>query len=75
MNERLERALRIARKLPPEGQEELASAMLALMGAEDDEPLRLSEEEKAAIAISMEQADRGEFVTDKEMEALWKKYS
>jgi hypothetical protein len=76
MNERLKRAMKIASSLPSDEQEELGAAMLALMGAEnDDEPIRLTADERNAIALSRQSADRGEFVSDAEIEALWKKHS
>jgi hypothetical protein len=75
MNARLERAVRIARSLSQEEQDEIASAMLGLMGADDDrEPYRLTEEDKAAIDRSRAQAARGEFATEAEVEAVFAKF-
>jgi predicted transcriptional regulator len=34
---------------------------------------RLSEEERAAVRVGLEQAKRGEFVPDDEMERFWKR--
>ena len=76
MNARFERAIEAARALPTEQQEDIASALFSLMGYDnDDEPLRLTPEEKAAIARSREQAARGEFASEEEIEAIWKKYT
>jgi predicted transcriptional regulator len=34
----------------------------------------MSDEERAAVQEGLEQARRGEFVSDDEMDAFWKKY-
>ena len=34
----------------------------------------MNDEERAAVREGMDQARRGEFVSDDEMDALWKKY-
>lgn len=46
--------------------------MLLLMEAQGTEPYVLTDEERAAIQVGLEQARRGEFASDEEMEALWK---
>ena len=76
MNAKLERAVEMARSLPAREQQDLALAMLALMGAdEDEEPIPLTSDEKLAIARSRESAARGEFASEADIEALWKKHT
>lgn len=71
MTELLERAMKIARDLSDEKQDEAARYIISL--AEGDVgPATL--EEIASMAESLAQADRGEFASDEEVEAMWRKY-
>jgi uncharacterized Zn finger protein len=74
MIEKLEMAMEIASKLSLAEQDELASAMLAIMGT-DDAPIQLTAEEKAALSVSLGQAERGEFASEEEIEAIWKRFA
>lgn len=58
---------------PPERQEEAADLLL-MLEAQEGERYHPSDEEWAAIEEGLEQARRGEFVPDEEIEALWKRY-
>jgi predicted transcriptional regulator len=65
--------LESVRSWPQEDQEELAEI------AREIEARRtgiyvMTEEERAAVKEGLRQADRGEFVSDHEMDAFWKKY-
>jgi hypothetical protein len=74
MTKILEQAIAKARTLPDEDQDALGVVLLSLaeewpIGADD-----LDEETRAAIREGLEQAKRGEFVPDEEIQALWKRY-
>jgi hypothetical protein len=58
---------------PPERQED-AAEMLMLLEAQEGELYHPSDDEWAAIQEGLEQAKRGEFVPDEEMDALWKRH-
>ena len=73
MTDLLERAVAMARDLPPSAQDDLARYMLDL-ASEAGTLAPLSEEEERSLLPSLEQAARREFATDEEMEALWRKY-
>lgn len=74
MTKLLDRALQVARNLPPEEQDDIARVVLRLAGADDEGPVPLSPEEKNAIAQSKAAAARGEFATEDEMRAVWSKH-
>lgn len=65
----LDYAMETARSLPPERQDEIARMVLAYAG--DEEPVALTEDERAAIAASKAEAARGEFATSEEIRAVW----
>lgn len=73
MTELLKFALEAASALPPERQDELAHLILAATGGEQ-KPAALSPDFRASLARSLEQADRGEFATDEEVAAVWRKH-
>lgn len=73
MTERLELVIARLRELPPDTQDEIASAMLVLVDAAS-EPIALTPEEQASFAKSLAQAARGEFASDEEVAAIWAKY-
>lgn len=70
----LDEAVDAVRKLPPAEQEAIARAMIRLAGVDDTAPVPLSAEEEAAIARSKAAAARGEFATEAEVRAVWKKH-
>ncbi|MFZ0208468.1 MAG: hypothetical protein WAL59_20580 [Roseiarcus sp.] len=73
MTELLERAVEAARGLPPATQDEIARIVLQLAG--DDEPrIALTDDERAAIALSKAAAARGEYATDEQVRAVWAKH-
>ncbi|MFK4259851.1 hypothetical protein [Agrobacterium tumefaciens] len=73
MTELLEMAVQAARALPPVMQDEIARTML-LLAEEGHEPVRLTAEERVAIAASKSAAARGEFATDDEVRVMWASY-
>lgn len=74
MTELLDQALAAARKLPQKVQDEIAEVVLRLSGASDEEPLSLTDQEQAAIAVSKAAAARDDFATDEEVRAVWTKH-
>ena len=73
MTKLLERAIAKIRELPDEDQDVLALQLLA-MAAEGVADVELDEETRIAIREGLEQAQRGEFVPDEEIAALWKRH-
>jgi predicted transcriptional regulator len=68
----LEDAFEKVRKLPEERQAYVAEVLEQIAAAGSD-PFSVPEEHRAAVLEGLEQAERGEFVGDDEMAALWKK--
>jgi hypothetical protein len=71
----VDRALEVARNLPPEAQDDIARVVLRLAGSDDDTPpVTLSPDERAAVATSKAAAARGEFATDEQVRAVGNKH-
>ncbi len=73
MTKLLEKAIERVRALPDQDQDALAVQLLAMADA-SWEAVELDEETRAAIREGLEQARRGEFVPDEEIEAIWQRY-
>jgi predicted transcriptional regulator len=58
----------------PEERQVYAVEVLLTIEAQDRGPLQVSDEEWAAIQGGSAQAERGEFVSDEEMAAFWKRH-
>jgi predicted transcriptional regulator len=69
MTKLLEQAIAKVRELPEEDQDALAVTILALAEA-DESVAPLDDETRAAILEGLDQARRGEFVSDEEIAAL-----
>jgi hypothetical protein len=74
MTKLLDRAVAVARGLSAEAQDDIAQTVLRLAGADDEAPVPLSPEEEAAIAASKGAAEQGEFATDEQVRAVWRKH-
>ena len=74
MTKLFEQAIEAARKLSPDEQDDIARAVMQLAGAGDVTPIRLTPEEREAIARSKAAAARGEFAGDDEVRAVWAKH-
>ena len=73
MTKLLEQAIEKARQLSDEEQDALALTIMAL--AESDASLvPVDDDTRAAILGGLEQARRGEFVSDDKIQALWKRH-
>ena len=71
--EQINAVLESVRSWPQQDQEELAE-LAREIEARRTGVYVMSEEERAAVHEGLEQARRGEFVSDDEMNALWKRY-
>lgn len=78
MTELLERTLKTVRTLPDEVQDEIARAAQAIAedhaATERGEVYRFVPGEWESLQEGLRQAERGEFATEEEIEALWAKY-
>jgi hypothetical protein len=72
MSKAFENAIEKVRRLP-EDQQAYAAEILELIAAGNDEVFIVPDEHRAAVLEGLAQAERGEFATDDEMAALWKK--
>ena len=70
----LDKALGATRNLPPAVQDEIARVVLRLAGVDQEAPVVLTTEEKAAIDASKRAVARGEFATDDEVRVMWSKH-
>jgi predicted transcriptional regulator len=68
----LEDAIEKVRRLPEERQAYVAEVLEQIAAAGSD-VFTVPEEHRAAVLEGLEQAERGEFMNDDEMTALWKK--
>ncbi|HEY4775283.1 MAG TPA: hypothetical protein VIH40_10740 [Xanthobacteraceae bacterium] len=75
MSKLLEKAIEVARRLPPDEQDDVARAIMELAGASESTPVPLTPEEREAIAQSKAAAARGDFATEDEVRAVWAKHS
>jgi predicted transcriptional regulator len=73
MSKLLDEAIRKVRELPEAEQNEAAKMLLSLASRRAG-PIRLDEETRAAVQEGKAQARRGEFVTDEDMAAFFKRH-
>jgi hypothetical protein len=74
MTKLLDRALEVARGLPPDAQDDIALIVLQLAGSDEAAPVVLSADERKAISVSKAAVARGEFATDEQVRATWAKH-
>lgn len=70
----LEKMLPEIKSWPAEDREALAEAAREIEAARAG-LYRMTPEEEAAVAEGLRQADRGEFASDEEMAALWRRFA
>jgi predicted transcriptional regulator len=70
MTKKLEDAITKVRELPDDDQDMAADVLLSMIA----EPMPLDDEARSAIREGLDQARRGEFVPDEEIQALWKRH-
>ncbi|GLR88716.1 hypothetical protein [Bradyrhizobium iriomotense] len=68
----LEDAVEQVRKLPEDRQAYVAEVLEQIVAADGD-LFSVPEEHRAAVLEGFAEAERGEFASDEEMAALWKK--
>jgi hypothetical protein len=73
MTKLLERAVAAVRRLPPDSQDEIAHAMLALAGSET-EPEPIDPAHLADVLESLAQARRREFASDADVESAFRRF-
>ncbi len=73
MTELLEKAVETVRALSSESQDEIARAMLQL-ASQDDAPEAVDAAHLPAVLKGLEQAGRGEFASDAEVEAAFRRF-
>jgi hypothetical protein len=73
MTKLLQDAVEQVKRLPAERQNELAE-MLITAAESDLHPYKLSDEDRDAVEEAQAQVARGEFATDADMSALWKRF-
>jgi predicted transcriptional regulator len=71
MSKLLDEAFEKMKALPEQRQDELARLLIELAA---DEPLQLTPEQEAEVAISRAQAARGEFATEEEVREMWRRF-
>jgi predicted transcriptional regulator len=72
MTKVLEDAIEKVRKLPEDRQAYVAEVLEQIAAAGSD-PFIVPEAHRAAVLEGLREAERGEFASDAEMDALWKK--
>ncbi len=70
MAKKLDEAIAKVRELPDTDQDLAADLLLSIVA----EPMPLDEDARTAIREGLDQARRGEFVPDEEIQALWKRH-
>lgn len=73
MSKLLDKALEAVRRLPPEGQDVIARAMLNLAG-EEETPEEIDPSHLPDVLEGLAQARRGEFASDAEIEAVFRRF-
>jgi hypothetical protein len=73
MTKLLEQAIAKVRELPETDQDDAAEFLLSVV-SKRAEPVRLDDDTRAACREGSEQARRGEFVSDEEMTAFFKRH-
>jgi len=72
MTKLLEEALKTARALPPEIQDDIARVVMVMAGK--DEPIiQMTAEEEVSFAESRAQAALGDYASDERMRSIWSK--
>ena len=72
MTKLLENGIDAVRDLPAD-QQNLAGELLLSLAAQSKQRHRLTPEQAEDVRLAIAEADHGDFATDEEMAALWKK--
>ena len=74
MTKMLEEAIKKVRELPEAEQNE-AAEMLFTVASKNKEPVQLDEETRAAVREGLDQSKRGDFVSDDDMAAFFRRHN
>ena len=74
MTKRLDEAIAQVRKLSPDRQEDAASLLFSLLAQQEASPPPLTREQVERVEAAIARADAGEFASEAEVEAVWKKH-
>ena len=74
MTRLLDIAIDAATQLAPERQDEIARAILEIVSIEHGDVVTLSDADRAAVRKSREHAQRGDFASNEEVEAVIARY-
>lgn len=74
ITKRLEQAVQAASAMPEAQQELLATEMMERIQDLSQSPYQLSPEERAELEAALAEADRGDFATDEEVAAMWRRH-
>jgi hypothetical protein len=74
MTKLLDQALKAARTLPEDAQDDIARVVLELAGLDQQTVHVLTADERHAIDASRAAASRGEFASDEDVAAVWAKH-
>lgn len=75
MTKLLEQMVETVQLLSPKEQDAIARAVIEMVGGIGNGAYSLSKHERAAINIAREQVGRGEYASEEEVDALFKKYA
>jgi hypothetical protein len=67
----LDAAVKAARRLPPDAQDEIAPLVLRFSLGDESAPVALTEAESAAIEVSKAAAAVGAFASEEEVREVW----
>ena len=70
----LEEAIEKVKKLPEDRQSYAAELLEQVVADADDEVFVIPDDHMPGVLEGLAQAERGEFATDEEMAALWRKW-
>lgn len=73
MTKLLEKGIAAVKALPADRQD-MIGALLLDIAETDSRKYMLTPEQLAELELSIAQADRGEFATEAEVEAMWKRF-
>jgi predicted transcriptional regulator len=73
MTKMLDEAIKKVRELPDSVQDD-AAELLFSVAAKQGAPIRLDEETRAAVREGRAQAQRGEFVSDEDLQAFFERH-
>lgn len=74
MTKLLDQAIAKARALSEPEQDAAAEALFAFLASDDAKGFPLDRQARRAIDEALGQVERGEFVPDNEIEALWRRH-